>query len=181
MLGGRRAEPRAQQMLKLLAGWNGSRLDANGDGKIDDPGAAIMDAWWPKLAGAELQPVLGPLTDELEALESSRTTRTRRQLVRLRLVRLRRQGPALGARRQGRGPVRDEVLRLATSATCRASVWAALDAAGAELAAAQGADPSAWRADATKERIRFAGFIPDTMRWTNRPTFQQVVVFRSHR
>ena len=63
----------------------------------------------------------------------------------------------------------------------RRAVWQSLDAAGAELAAAQGSDPSAWRADATKERIRFAGFIPDTMRWTNRPTFQQVVVFRSHR
>ena len=70
---------------------------------------------------------------------------------------------------------------LGVVATCAASVWQSLDAAGAELAAAQGADPSAWRADATKERIRFAGFIPDTMRWTNRPTFQQVVVFRSHR
>ena len=70
---------------------------------------------------------------------------------------------------------------LGVVASCAASVWQSLDAAGAELATAQGADPSAWRADATKERIRFAGFIPDTMRWTNRPTFQQVVVFRSHR
>ena len=64
---------------------------------------------------------------------------------------------------------------------CAASLWQSLDAAGNELAAAQGSDPSAWRSDATKERIRFSGFIPDTMRWTNRPTFQQVMVFRSHR
>ena len=33
-----------------------------------------------------------------------------------------------------------------------------------------------WRADATAERIHFAGFLADTMRWTNRPTFQQVIV-----
>jgi len=66
-------------------------------------------------------------------------------------------------------------------AACRASLWAALDAAGAELAATQGPDPTAWRADATGERIRFAGFMPNTMRWANRPTFQQVVQFGSHR
>ena len=66
--------------------------------------------------------------------------------------------------------------------SCRASLWAALDDAGAALEAKQGADPAAWRADATAERIRFApGILPTTMRWANRPTFQQVVVFRSHR
>jgi hypothetical protein len=65
---------------------------------------------------------------------------------------------------------------------CAASIWASLDAAGAELEAAQGADPGAWRADANRERIRFApGLIPDTMRWTNRPTFQQVNSFDGHR
>jgi hypothetical protein len=60
-------------------------------------------------------------------------------------------------------------------------LWSALDAAGDALQAAQGPDPSAWRADAAKERIRFTGFVADTMRWTNRPTFQQVVQFSSHR
>ena len=34
----------------------------------------------------------------------------------------------------------------------------------------------------TAERIRFAsGVLPDTMRWTNRPTFQQLMSFSSHR
>jgi hypothetical protein len=65
-------------------------------------------------------------------------------------------------------------------AACRASLWAALDAAGNELAASQGPDPAAWRSDATKERIGF-GFLPQSMRWTNRPTFQQVISFSSHR
>ena len=65
---------------------------------------------------------------------------------------------------------------------CRAALWGALDAAAGKLAAKQGPDPAAWRADAAAERIRFtSGILPDTMRWTNRPTFQQVVTFRSHR
>jgi len=65
-------------------------------------------------------------------------------------------------------------------AACRASLWAAIDAAGADLAATQGPDPAAWHADATKERISF-GFLPSTARWTNRPTFQQVISFDRHR
>ena len=65
---------------------------------------------------------------------------------------------------------------------CSQSLWAAIDAAGNELQAAQGADPAAWRADATQERIRFApGILPTTMRWTNRPTYQQILSFDGHR
>ena len=61
---------------------------------------------------------------------------------------------------------------------CSQSLWSALDAAGNALAAAQGPDPSAWRSDAGAERIQFApGFLKQTMRWTNRPTYQQVLSF----
>jgi hypothetical protein len=67
-------------------------------------------------------------------------------------------------------------------AACAASLWMALDQAAAELEAAQGADPNAWRADATVERIRFApGILTQTMRGSNKPTFQQAITFRSHR
>jgi hypothetical protein len=34
--------------------------------------------------------------------------------------------------------------------------------------------------DATAERITF-GLLPLTMRWANRPTFQQVISFRGRR
>jgi acyl-homoserine lactone acylase PvdQ len=182
--------PRAQQMLSLLEAWRaagGSRLDRDLDGKIDDPGAAIMDATWPRLADAVLRPVLGPLVDRLAALMprddppnaggSSYLTgwygyvdKDLRTLV----AQSRGAAPPAGAfatRFCGGGDL----------GACRASLWAALDSAGAELAAAQGPDPVAWRADATGERIRFAGFMPNTMRWSNRPTFQQVMTFASHR
>ena len=65
---------------------------------------------------------------------------------------------------------------------CRTALWAALDATAAELQAAQGADPARWRADATAERVQFAGgLLPRTMRFANRPTFQQVMTFTGHR
>jgi len=182
--------PRAEQMLSLLEAWRasgGSRIDRDLDGKIDDPGAAIMDAAWPRIADAVMRPVLGPLVDRLAALMprddppnaggSSYLTgwygyvdKDLRTLV----AESRGQPPPPGAfatRFCGGGDL----------GACRASLWAALDAAGAELESAQGPDPAAWRADATGERIRFAGFMPNTMRWANRPTFQQVMTFSRHR
>ena len=65
--------PRAQQMLNMLVAWRnrgGSRLDKDLNGKIDDPGAAIMDVAWPKIADAFMRPVIGPQLDELDSLFS---------------------------------------------------------------------------------------------------------------
>jgi hypothetical protein len=128
-----------------------------------------------------LQPVLGPLTDELKTINpisddaSSQGSSygsgwygyVEKDLRRL----VGGGGTAFANRYCGGGDV----------GACAASLWQSLDVAGNALAATQGGDPAAWRADATKERISFSGFIPDTMRWTNRPTFQQVVQFGSHR
>jgi acyl-homoserine lactone acylase PvdQ len=173
---------RDAQMLKLLEAWRAkgaSRLDRDLDGKIDDPGAAIMDAAWPKIADAVMRPILGPLVDQLAEL----------------MPRDDAPNPGGSSYLTGWYGYAEKDLRgffgekgFATRfcgagdlARCRADLWAALDAAGNELQAAQGPDPAAWRADATAERIRFSGFLPDTMRWTNRPTFQQVVSFATHR
>jgi acyl-homoserine lactone acylase PvdQ len=182
MAHGTAPSPRDAQLLQLLQSWDGSRLDANLDGKIDAAGAAIMDAWWPKLAVAVLQTQLGPLTDDLKQLATisddansqgssydagwySYVEKTVRMLL-------------------GK-PVKSPYAALTCGkgdlSSCAAELWDSLDQAGNALAAAQGSDPTAWRSDATKERIAFAGFISDTMRWANRPTFQQVMVFGSHR
>jgi hypothetical protein len=83
-----------------------------------------------------------------------------------------------------RGPFKAHFCGAGRLETCRAALWSALDAAGNELAAAQGPSPDAWRADATRERIVFEpGLLGPKrkMRWTNRPTFQQVIYFRGHR
>jgi len=84
--------------------------------------------------------------------------------------------------RDVRGPYSRRYCGAGVLATCREALWAALDAAAAQLETKQGPVPAAWRADATAERIRFVpGVIPDTMRWTNRPTFQQLMSFSGHR
>jgi acyl-homoserine lactone acylase PvdQ len=174
------------QLLDLVNTWlqrGAPRLDVNGDGKVDDPGAAIMDAWYPRLADAVLLPVLGSLTARLAQLHArsddanpggssyidgwySTIDKDLRSLLGKPV-----QSP-FSRRYCGNGD----------RAACRASLWAALEAADAELTAKQGSDPTAWRADAGAERIRFtSGILADTLRWTNRPTFQQVVTFSSHR
>jgi acyl-homoserine lactone acylase PvdQ len=177
---------RDAQLAELVTGWSragASRLDRNLDGKVDDPGAAILDAAWPKLADAVLAPVLGPLTDRLAALMERDDA----------------PNPGGSAFIDGwygyvqkdlstilgekvRGPFANRYCGAGDPTVCARSLWAALDAAGNELAAAQGPDPASWHADATKERIRFApGFLPVTMRWANRPTYQQILSFDGHR
>jgi acyl-homoserine lactone acylase PvdQ len=153
------------QLLQRLDSWRAagaSRLDRDGDGKIDDPGAAIMDASWQGLADAALRPRVGALTDRLKTLIAV-------------------DDPANSQGDSYYGAWYSYVARqLATPGLDPAPLWAALDAAGRKLEAQQGADPSQWREDATEERITF-GFLPLTARWTNRPTFQQVVSFDGHR
>jgi hypothetical protein len=156
---------RATQALATLVAWDGSRLDANGDGKIDAPAAALMDAWWPRLAVAVLGTVLGPLTDELKRLNPISDDASP-------------QGSSYDAGWYGyvekdlRGGYTTRYCGNGDKAACAATLWQTLDDAAAA------APPLA---DATRERISFGAFLGDTMRWTNRPTFQQVVVFRSHR
>jgi len=177
---------RAEAAVVLLDAWRAagaSRIDRDLDGRIDDAGAAVMDAAWPRLANAVMAPVLGPLVERLAQLHGRSDDA----------------GPGGSAYiagwygyvdkdlrallgRQVRGPFSRRYCGAGVLATCREALWAALDVAAAELEATQGPAPSAWRADATAERIRFtSGVLTDTMRWTNRPTFQQLMSFTGHR
>jgi acyl-homoserine lactone acylase PvdQ len=180
--------PRAARMLKLLRDWRtrgASRLDRALDGKIDHPGAAIMDAAWPKIADAVMAPVLGPQLGELGELiprdEPARSLGSSYGEGWYGYV----DKDLRGLRgRRVRGPFKTRFCGQGVLAACRASLWAALDAAGVELANAQGPNPNSWRADAKKERITFEPGVLGArhkLRWTNRPTFQQVIYFRGHR
>ncbi len=178
--------PRADSAARAVDAWlaaGGSRIDLALDGKVDDPGAAILDAAWRPLTDAVMSPVLGSLATRLEQL----------------IPRDGAAGPGGSSYSEGWYGYLDKDLRTVLGrpvkapfstrycgagdlTTCRAALWRAVDAAAASLEATQGPDPAAWHADATRERIGFStGIIPDTMRWTNRPTFQQVMTFTGHR
>lgn len=169
---------RDAQLRAIVNAWvarGASRLDVNLDGKIDDPGAAVLDAAWAKMADGVLAPVLGSLTDRLAALMGRDDA----------------PGPSGSAYIDGWYGYVDRDLRRGYAnaycgrgdrTACSQGLWAALDAAGNDLQAAQGPDPTQWHSDATAERIHFApGLLPTTMRWTNRPTYQQILSFDGHR
>ena len=175
--------PRAAQMLQLLDDWRahgGNRLDGNLDGKIDDPGAAIMDAAWPKLADAWAAPVLGSLTNQFASIVG-RFSVTGGQYDGWQIYMDKDLRTLLGRKVNGRFSVR--YCGNGDLVSCRNALWGALQAAGDQLAASQGPDPTSWRADATAERIHFVpGLLPFTMRYTNRPTgIQQLITFDRHR
>jgi acyl-homoserine lactone acylase PvdQ len=188
VVGGTQApSARAQEMYDLLIDWRdegGSRLDRDLDGTIDHPGAAILDKAWSKLADAVMEPVLGPELDDLASLVG-RDNRANNQ------------GSSYGggwysyvekdlralAGRFVAGPFKTRFCGLGDITVCRASLWAAIEQAGVELEdELANPNPADWRADAAAERIFFSpGFLSDTMRWTNRPTFQQAITYSSHR
>ena len=184
--GGPAPSARAMRMLELLEDWRakgGSRLDRDLDGRIDHPGAAIMDTAWPRLADAAMTPVLGkPLADQLSnTLHRRFDLPPGGQFGGWHMYMSKDLRSLLG--RPVRGPLANRYCGAGDANVCRSELWAAIDAAGTELEAGQGPDPAAWRADATRERISFApGLLPYTMRYTNRPSgIQQVIEFRGHR
>ncbi|MCW2958743.1 MAG: peptidase penicillin amidase, partial [Solirubrobacterales bacterium] len=177
--------PRAKQMLDLLLAWKdagGSRLDRELDGSVDDPGAAIMDAAWNGIADATLSPVLGTRTTELATLTGRFDLPPSGQYGGWYQYFAKDVRRLLGD--DVRDPFTNRYCGAGVKAKCQADVWAALEAAGTQLQAAQGtADPAAWRSDAKRERIVFTpGLLTTTLRYTNRPTgIQQIISFKGHR
>src|SRR5262249_38466589 len=121
--------PLDSRMVSLLRSWRddgGSRLDRNSDGKIDDPGAAIMGAAWPFIADAVMGPILGPQLNELASLEPRYDQPPGGQASGWHsyvLKDLRDQfGPKPGA------PFKVRYCGAGNAANCRASLWAAIDA-----------------------------------------------------
>ena len=154
--GGTAPSARATQMLALLEDWRakgGSRLDRDLDGKIDHPGAAILDTAWNRLADAALTPVLGkPLADQLDdTLHNRYDLPPGGQFSGWHMYMSKDIRTLLGENVRGR--YANRYCGAGNVNVCRAALWAALEAAGVELEAAQGPDPSAWRADANRERI----------------------------
>jgi acyl-homoserine lactone acylase PvdQ len=173
------------KMLSLLVDWRtngGSRLDRDLDGKIDNPGAAIMDAAWPKIADAFLKPKLGSQLDELNSLITRFNQPPGGQIAGWFMYFDRDIRHLLGM--PIAQPFNNYYCGGGNLGMCRQAIWNQLKLAGSELTAQQGtSDPAAWRADATAERISFVpGLLPTTMRYANRPSgIQQVISFSGHR
>jgi acyl-homoserine lactone acylase PvdQ len=182
--GSKAPSARAKQMLGLMVAWKndgGSRLDRDGDGKIDDPGAAVMDGSWTNIANAFMKPQLGPQLDELNSLFSRFDLPPGGQYAGWYQYFDRDINELLG--RKVPQPFNVSYCGKGKLKACQKSIWNAIDASGAQIATAQGTDdPTAWRSDAIREQIKFAPVGLTTMRYTNRPSgIQQVISFNGHR
>ncbi len=174
---------RAAELVDEWSRQGGSRLDRDLDGTIDHPAAAILDGLpreddpgeyrlgFRSLADAVMRPVLGPLLDDLADVQGrdpvgsfgggwySYVDKDLRTLL----------------DRRVRGRFNLRYCGGGSLARCREALWGALKETADALAAQQGPDPAQWRSRRAT-RTRFApGLIPDTIRYTNRPTYQQVL------
>ena len=156
---------------------------ANLDGKVDDPGAAILDAAWAKLADGVLAPGARPAHRPARRADGAATTRRTRAAPPTSTA-----GTATssrtsgGARHSREGAVREPLLRRRRRDACSQGALGGARRGRRRARGGAGPRPGRWRADATKERIQFApGFLPVTMRWANRPTYQQILCFGGHR
>jgi acyl-homoserine lactone acylase PvdQ len=158
----------AAQVVAILDDWvrrDAPLLDADNSGEYDEAAPTIMNALWGQVADAVMRPQFGDLTADLDAIRGlgglageSFVDKDLRTLL----------GQPV------RGKLHLRYCGKGDLTACRASLWAVVDRVAAELAAAQGPDPTAWRS--TARRTGFTpGLIPDTIRATNRPTFQQVL------
>jgi hypothetical protein len=153
-----------RQAADLVTTWvddGGKLLDTTGDGKVDMPGAVILDQAWGGIVDAVLSPVLGNLVNEIPPDgDMSYVDKDLRTML---------GQPVKGRYSQG-------YCGAGVLSACRTSLWSALQHAANVLVATQGPDPHTWRL--ADQPITFIpGVLPNTMPYTNRPTFQQVVSF----
>jgi hypothetical protein len=177
--GGDAPSPLAAEVVDIMDAWvaaDSPRLDADDDGFFDDAGTTIMDALFKPLAEAVMRPVFGDLTQALSNIRdlgdniayspagASYIYKDLRTLL----------GKDVQGKYHlsycGKGNLDD----------CRASLWQVVEDVSEQLAAEHGNDPHSWLS--VGGRIHFApGLIPDSMRATNRSTFQQVLQFAPQR
>jgi acyl-homoserine lactone acylase PvdQ len=175
---GKAPSAQATQVADVLQQWHdagGSRVDANGDGNIDSPGAVVLDAAWKKITDAGLCDRLGSglcaqLEDRIARFDlppGGQYSGWHQYMGKD----LRRQ---LG--QKVRGQYHLTYCGKGSVSRCSKELWAALASAGKSVAAKQGADPTKWT-----EKAATIGFSPlplTTIQYTNKPSgIHQVMAF----
>ena len=169
LAGSEAPSPLAQAVVDELDAWvadDAPALDADDDGTFDDAGPAILDALWEPMVLAAIEPVFG---DQSELVYDERGLRgdNGASILDKDLRTL------LGS--DVDGPFNLQYCGGGSMPACQEALWATIDATATELADEYGSDdPSTWRMEGWRTEFQ-PGLIPETIRTTNRPTFQQLI------
>ena len=165
----------AAAAVAQLQAWHeqgASRVDSNQDGKIDAPGAAIIDQAWQSIAGDGLCWRMGTKlceelaqrnggSDAFDAPPGGQYAGWHQYMWKdLRNLLGEKVDGAYKIKYCGKGSL-DK---------CSADIWDSISEAAAALATAQGSDPAAWRKAEAPEQIKFSPVPLITMDYTNRPS-----------
>ena len=169
---------RARQAADRLNAWyraGGSRVDRNGDGNIDDPGAVILDTAWKGITDAGLCDRLGAgLCRQLEGRISRFDAPPGGQYAGWHQYMGKDLRTMLGQPVRGRYSQR--YCGRGSVSRCSRELWGALDAAAKRIASTQGPDPAKWT-----EKVATIQFTPVPLfrfQYTNKPSgIHQVVTF----
>lgn len=159
----------AGQVVEYLDSWvedDAPAVDEDDDGFYDQGGPAIVDAAFQPLVVAVLAPVLGEqagvVYEERDLDGDSGSSIVDKDLRTL-----------LGD--DVEGPFNRRYCGDGSLEQCAEDLWAVIDTVAAELAATYDSeDPRTWLMEGRRTGFR-PGLIDDTMRATNRPTFQQLI------
>jgi acyl-homoserine lactone acylase PvdQ len=162
----------------LLQQWydaGGSRVDANGDGNIDAPGAVVLDTAWRAITDAGLCDRLGSgLCKQLEGRISRFEASPGGQYAGWHQYMGKDLRTELGQKVRGKYGLR--YCGAGSVSRCAKELWAALDGAAKSVTARQGSDPSKWTEKAAV--ITFSPLPLTTMQYTNKPSgIHQVMAF----
>jgi acyl-homoserine lactone acylase PvdQ len=172
----------AEEAANLVTAWVAKGSSRGGLKRPSNPGAAVLDAAWTGIANAVLGPVLGEqLLNRFASIDG------------------RDDAPSPVGSSYGSGwygyvykdlrselglavedPYSRQYCGEGSLAACRASLWAAIQAAAEHLQSTQGSTPTKWRAASVRIQFPPDPLFTTTMRWTNRSTFQQIIEFTGH-
>jgi acyl-homoserine lactone acylase PvdQ len=153
----------------------GSRVDANGDGNIDDPGAVILDTAWKKITDAGLCDRLGSgLCQQLAGRISRFDLPPGGQYSGWHQYMWKDLRTELGQKVHGKYNLL--YCGDGSAPQCSKQLWSAIDGATKSIAAKQGSDLSKWTEKAAT--ISFSPLPLTTMQYTNKPSgIHQVMAF----
>ncbi|WP_027005299.1 penicillin acylase family protein [Conexibacter woesei] len=176
---GKSPSAQATAIVKVLDDWytaGGSRVDSNLDGKIDNPGAIILDTAWKKIATAGLCDKLGSAAcASLSALQPIASAPPGGQYSGWHQYMWKDFRTELG--QSVKGKYSTKYCGDGSVSTCSKELWSALASAGKSLSSSQGTtDPTKWTEKTTM--VNYTPLPLFNMQYTNKPTgIHQVMAF----